>query len=233
MPSLVRIRVIEGRDLPAAEGDFLDCYVDIQLGSEQQRTETIRKSLDPYWDEEFRFEIVDDAILQNCPVELKVFDHGSINDLYAVDFLGAVYVDLTPLLVRATGDSDKDLTIQGWLPLFNTFRGARGEINVVIKLSFIDNDNPFRDSSAGVHFFSSSTLSNSSFIVHEVRVSALLCCDVLCCVMLYCTVLCCAVLCCTVLCCLSRLVSVCCLHPSSDDITSCTTLRAWVYPRLL
>ena len=49
MPSLVKIRVIEGRDLPAIEGDFLDCYVDIQLGTEQQRTETIRKTLDPYW----------------------------------------------------------------------------------------------------------------------------------------------------------------------------------------
>ena len=74
MPSLVKIRVIEGRDLPAVEGDFLDCYVDIQLGSEQQRTETIRKTLDPYWDEEFRFEIVDDAILQNCPVEVLLVD---------------------------------------------------------------------------------------------------------------------------------------------------------------
>lgn len=102
-------------------------------------------------------------------MEFKVYDHGSINDLYAVDFIGAVYVDLNPLLVRTTGDSDKDLVIEGWLPLFDTFKGARGYISVVVKLSFIDNDNPFRDSSAGVHFFSSSTLSPSSFIIQEVH----------------------------------------------------------------
>lgn len=98
-------------------------------------------------------------------VEFKVFDHGSINDLYAVDFIGAVYVDLNPLLMR---NADKDLVIEGWLPLFDTFKGARGYINVVIKLSFIDNDNPFRDSSAGVLFFASSTLSSSAFVVHEI-----------------------------------------------------------------
>lgn len=96
---------------------------------------------------------------------LQVYDHGSINDLYAIDFIGAVYVDLNPLLMR---NADKDLAIQGWLPLFDTFKGARGYINVVIKVSFIDNDNPFRDSSAGVHFFSSSTLAPSAYIVHEV-----------------------------------------------------------------
>jgi Ca2+-dependent lipid-binding protein len=81
MPSLVKIRVLEGRDLaPAAAADrsaqvdnsTRDYHVDIRLGTERQRTQTIRKTHDPYWNEEFRFEIVDDSILQNCPVEFKV-----------------------------------------------------------------------------------------------------------------------------------------------------------------
>jgi hypothetical protein len=37
-----------------------------------------------------------------------------------------------------------------------------------VKLQFIGNDNPFRDSSAGVQFFSSSTLSNNSFVIKDI-----------------------------------------------------------------
>jgi hypothetical protein len=44
----------------------------------------------------------------------------------------------------------------------------RGSLKVTIKLQFIGNDNPFRDSSAGVQFFSASTLSPTSFIIQEV-----------------------------------------------------------------
>jgi Ca2+-dependent lipid-binding protein len=52
---------------------FTDSYVDIWIGKhENHRTHTIRKTLNPVWDEEFRFEIVDDSLLQNTPVEFKV-----------------------------------------------------------------------------------------------------------------------------------------------------------------
>jgi hypothetical protein len=52
---------------------FTDSFVEIWIGKhETQRTHTIRKTLNPVWDEEFRFEIVDDSLLQNTPVEFKV-----------------------------------------------------------------------------------------------------------------------------------------------------------------
>ena len=69
---------IEGRDLPVMDRNlqgeaFTDSYVDIWIGKhENHRTHTIRKTLNPVWDEEFRFEIVDDSLLQNTPVEFKV-----------------------------------------------------------------------------------------------------------------------------------------------------------------
>jgi hypothetical protein len=44
----------------------------------------------------------------------------------------------------------------------------RGSLKVTIKLQFIGNDNPFRDSSAGVQFFTASTLSPTCFIIQEV-----------------------------------------------------------------
>lgn len=94
----------------------------------------------------------------------QVMDH----DIYSTSVIGAVYVDINPLLMRATGDSDKDLVVQGWFPLFDTFRGLSGYLNVVIKLQFIGNDNPFRDSSAGVQFFSTSTLSSAAFVIQEI-----------------------------------------------------------------
>ena len=46
-------------------------------------------------------------------------------------------------------------TLQGWLPILDSFQGIRGEIYVVIKVEWMDDLNPFKDSSASVHFASS------------------------------------------------------------------------------
>lgn len=143
---------------------YVDSYVDIKLRQQQQRTQTIRKTLNPVWDEEFRFEVVDDSVLQNTPVEFKVMDQ----DVYSSDVIGVAYVDLNPLIMRTAHGSDKDLVIHGWFPLYDTLRGIRGSLHIVVKLQFIGNDNPFRDSSAGVQFFSVSSLSPSVFVIQEV-----------------------------------------------------------------
>lgn len=169
MPSLLKIKIEKARDLPIMDrnlqGDAsTDAYVVMSLDSQTQRTRTCRKSLNPAFNEEFRFEIVDDSVLQDVPVELKVMDQ----DLYSSELIGVVYIDLTPLIMRTAHSNDKDLVIQGWFPLFDTTKGIRGFLSVVIKLQFIGNDNPFRDSSAGVQFFSSSSLSLRAFVIQEV-----------------------------------------------------------------
>ena len=166
---MLKIKIERARDLPIMDrnlqGDAsTDAYVVMSLDSQTQRTRTCRKSLNPAFNEEFRFEIVDDSILQNVPLELKVMDQ----DLYSSELIGVVYIDLTPLIMRTAHSNDKDLVIQGWFPLFDTTKGVRGLLSVVIKLQFIGNDNPFRDSSAGVQFFSSSSLSLKAFVIQEV-----------------------------------------------------------------
>jgi hypothetical protein len=89
-------------------------------------------------------------------------------NLSSSELIGMVYVDLNPLIMRTAHVSDKDLIIEGWFPLYDSLRGIQGSLYVTIKLQFIDNDNPFRDSFAGVQFFSTSSLSPSEFVIQEV-----------------------------------------------------------------
>jgi hypothetical protein len=210
--------------------------------------------LAPQWDEEFRFDILDDTVLQDEPLLVKVLDDrsashsqsshppSSANHPFAPpdESLGVAYVDLNPLLTtRANdswhngidhaksaaaktssdgigrgGDEDDDhhhhryhdarmaprpsspdprfsswgdldgysseagvgggaslpattshqgvTTIEGWLPLYDTLQGVRGEVLVSIKLNLIGDVNPFRDSSAGVRLLPFSTLDPAS-----------------------------------------------------------------------
>jgi len=116
MPSLVKIKVSQARDLPpgSIQDTSADAFVEIRLDDIHHRTTTCRKTLNPVWNEEFRFEVVDDSSLQNSPVEFKVFDQ----DLYSSELIGAVYVDLNPLIMRTAHGSDKDLVIQVILNVF-------------------------------------------------------------------------------------------------------------------
>lgn len=57
---------------------------------------------------------------------------------------------------------------KGWFPIYDTMKGIRGSLYVLVKLQFIGNNNPFRESSAGVQFFTASTLSPHAFIIQEV-----------------------------------------------------------------
>lgn len=59
--------------------------------------------------------------------------------------------------------------IDGWFPLYDTLGGVRGELCLSIKLTFIGDKNPFRDSSTGVQLFPFSTLDpNSGYIIAHV-----------------------------------------------------------------
>lgn len=171
MPSLVKIRIERGRDLPAMDRNVgaaaeasTDAFVEVRLETQSRRTQTCRRTLDPVWNEEFRFEFIDDSVMQDEPLELKCMDH----DLYTSDLIGVAYIDLSPLIMRTANSAEKDLVISGWFPLFDTARGVRGALLVTVKLQFIGNENPFRDSSAGIQFFSSSSLSNRCFYVQEI-----------------------------------------------------------------
>jgi Ca2+-dependent lipid-binding protein len=148
MPCILKVRVIAGRGLPVMDraSELTDAYVEVRFGDlETQRTSVCRKSLNPVWNEDFRLEVSDDVMLQDEPLELKVFDYDAIS---ADDSIGTVMLDLNPLLAaESTGQ------LAGWFPIFDTIRGMRGELNVQAKLQFFGDTNPFKESSAGVKFF--------------------------------------------------------------------------------
>ncbi|KAF9127476.1 hypothetical protein BGW39_005843 [Mortierella sp. 14UC] len=153
MPCILKIRVVGARDLPVMDkaSDLTDAYVEVRFADfEAQRTTVCRKTLNPVWNEDFRFEVTDDADLQNEPLELKVLDYDAIT---ANDSVGSVFIDLNPLL-----PVNSPWQIAGWFPIYDTIRGIRGEVNVQVKLQFFGDVNPFKDSSAGIMFFSTTSL---------------------------------------------------------------------------
>lgn len=75
-------------------------------------------------------------LCSNVSSILQVMDH----DVYSSnDAIGLVYVDLSPLLMRtADGDGEsRDLVVQGWFPLYDTLRGVRGALCLVIKVHVV------------------------------------------------------------------------------------------------
>ena len=69
-----------------------------------------------------------------------------------------MFIDLDPLVAWDDTLPDDERQIGGWFPIHDTLRGHRGDINVVVRLQFFGDLNPFKDSSAGVSFFSASAL---------------------------------------------------------------------------
>lgn len=163
MPSILKIKILQARDLPIMDksSDLTDAYAQIKFADhDPARTAVCRKTLNPVWNEDFRFEVSDDAELQNEPLEVKVLDYDAIS---ANDSVGTVYIDLNLLLVNSTSslglddnDDGEDLrrSISGWFPLYDTIRGIRGQLEIQVKLQFFGDVNPFKDSSAGVQLFS-------------------------------------------------------------------------------
>eukprot|EP00741_Cyanophora_paradoxa_P014632 tig00020816_g14112.t1 len=151
MPSLLKIRIGSARNLPVMDrsSELADAYVEIKFADQEtQKTEVKRKSLNPVWNEDFRFEVQDDSHLQDAPLEIKVYDHDILS---SDDIIGSVYLDLNSLLLE---ESEGSQSIAGWFPIHDTLRGIRGELYLVVKLSVFGDLNPFRESSAGVAFFS-------------------------------------------------------------------------------
>ena len=98
MPCILKTRIVGARDLPVMDKatELTDAYVEVKFADyEVQRTQICRRTLNPQWNEDFRFEVSDDADLQNEPLEIKVLDYDAIS---ANDVVGSVYIDLNPLL---------------------------------------------------------------------------------------------------------------------------------------
>ncbi|KAJ3623659.1 hypothetical protein Zmor_004345, partial [Zophobas morio] len=140
------VRVISARDLPIMDKstESTDAFVEVKFNDVCFKTSVCRKTLCPTWNTDFRFE-VEDAEIQNDILEIKIYDHDSYS---ANDAIGKVYIDLSPLTM-----TNGPTLLQGWHPIYDTLRGIRGEINLIVKLHFFNNENKFRDTSIGVKIF--------------------------------------------------------------------------------
>jgi hypothetical protein len=155
---------VEARHLPVMDRPTgsTDGYVSVRFAGKEQQTGIQRKTLTPRWDEDFRFDVPDDAALQNEPLELRVMDSG--NFAASSNKIGACYISLNPLLtkdaVMSEGLGNRTYTsgLSGWFPIFDTLEGIRGELYVVVKVQNVTDENPYSESSAAVEFFSSSWL---------------------------------------------------------------------------
>lgn len=160
MPGKVKVKIISGKNLPVMDrsSDTTDAYVEIKLGNTTYKTEVCRRTLHPQWNSEwYRFE-VDDSELQDEPLQIRLMDHDTYS---ANDAIGKVYLNLNPLLlpvVGELGDNSSHHEISGWIPVYDTMHGIRGEVNVTVKVELFSDFNRFRQSSCGVHFFYSPTI---------------------------------------------------------------------------
>lgn len=99
---------------------------------------------------------VDDADLQDEPLQIRIMDHDTYS---ANDAIGKVNISLNPLLLPSLDasaqpvQSGKGSVMSGWIPVFDTMHGIRGEINLIVKVDLFSDVNKFRQSSCGVQFF--------------------------------------------------------------------------------
>ncbi|XP_050497195.1 C2 domain-containing protein 5 isoform X2 [Diabrotica virgifera virgifera] len=166
MPGKVKVKISSGKNLPVMDrsSDTTDAYVEIKLGSTTFKTDVCRKSLHPQWNTDwYRFE-VEDSELQDEPLQIRLMDHDTYS---ANDAIGKVYLNLNPLLLPVdgqimkygfNGDSSIHHEISGWLPVYDTMHGIRGEVNITVKVELFSDFNRFRQSSCGVQFFYSPTV---------------------------------------------------------------------------
>ena len=165
MPCVVSVRVPEARNLPVMDrqSESTDAFIEVRLGKDEdmKRSEVCRRSLNPTWDaaEWFKFELDDDE-LQDEPLQVRVIDHDKIS---SHDVIGRVYIALGPLLVADSQSGTRSM--DGWFPIYDTLRGARGEVRVMVKLEVLVDANRYRQSSAGVRFCASNTLPPSYCVV--------------------------------------------------------------------
>ena len=161
-PSIVKIRIVEARHLPSFDRQT-ETYVIVRFAGGEESTSAQRKTITPRWDEDFRFDVQDDAILQNEPLELRIMDSGAK--------IGGCYISLNPLFTKGKEDKeDQTLTssLSGWYPIFDTLEGIRGELYIVVKVQNVNDENPYSESSATVEFFSSSWLDPEVIAVERV-----------------------------------------------------------------
>jgi hypothetical protein len=124
---LVTVKSAKGlRGGGAVTGALPDPYVRVYLGGDEGCTRAIQRSLDPKWEQQFRFELALHRLL-GASMQLELFDEATISS--ADDSLGATEVDVQELkaLVSSAGNGGRELTKQ--------LEGGRGAVTVHVQVT--------------------------------------------------------------------------------------------------
>jgi len=150
MPCTIKLKVNEARDLPIMDRatSLADAYVEIRFGDAVFRTAVCPKTLAPAWHADFRIDVTDDEMLQDEPLELRIYDFDTLS---SNDIVGIVLLDLNPLLL-----TDGPSSLSGWFPIHDSLRGICGELHASVKVQYVGDINPFREASAGISLFNCS-----------------------------------------------------------------------------
>ncbi|CAL0334499.1 unnamed protein product [Lupinus luteus] len=109
---MLKVKVIEGRNLAIRDIKSSDPYVVLNLGQQTVQTSVISSNLNPVWNEEHMLSVPE----QYGPLKLKLFDHDTFS---ADDVMGEADIDLQPLITSATAFGDPgmfgDMQIGKWL----------------------------------------------------------------------------------------------------------------------
>eukprot|EP00667_Euglena_gracilis_P001395 EG_transcript_1396 len=135
----LKVRVIQARDLPVMDrrSQLADAYVEIRFNEHAERTPVCRNTLTPTWNHMWTLKVPSLQTLQEDPVEFKVYDY----DIFSRDdLIGIVLIDLNIILSDPTGKCHMPTS---WVPIFDTMRGLRGELELSIRIRFADQRNPF------------------------------------------------------------------------------------------
>lgn len=135
MPCIVKVR-INGAKLNSVSDPH---YISLSFGPFPTNHTTSTHQYD-----DFRYEVSDDSLLQDHPLQFTVF-----SAIQQEQIIGSVNVDLNPLLAV-----DSPYSLSGTFPLHHPDNPHPiGQLSIQCRLQFFGDFNPFKESSAGVQFF--------------------------------------------------------------------------------
>jgi len=131
MPSVIKVHVRGARNLPAmnARTGKADAYPVLTFGDQQQRQAPVLSSRAPVFDWTTRIEVDNDNDLQSTPLSVTIVHKDRMT---SDEVIGTVVLSLEPLLSHSHGWASE---IDGWIPLHDTLRGLRGEVDVQVRVS--------------------------------------------------------------------------------------------------
>ena len=119
--AVLRLFLIEGKDLSPGNNEAPNYYYSIRLGSQKRKSKVANGSQHPVWKEQFELNVFSTAQDQ---LELTIKSQGLLKDKFRNEISGAITIDIASL--------DPETTYDSWQKVFPS---GLGEIHLAITIS--------------------------------------------------------------------------------------------------